>query len=395
MEKPEAAAFLADPGLISYPLSVLLLSLLFFSQQIYLAVGWGALAFGDAAANLAGQRWPGRRLSWNPAKSLAGLLGFWLAGTLASWGLLALIPASAYPAGVTLSTWGWILMIVMLVSAWAETLPGTLDDNLWVPLVAAGSAWLVVHGWQTGLPETLPEDALLMAIVVAVFMVLSWWSGKIDLTGTLTGGLLAMLLALGGGWAALGALFLLFVLGSVASAWGKKRKTEWGIAQEAGGKRSARHAFSNAGAAGVLGLAALLVPAWQDLCLMGILASLAAATSDTFSSEFGSLYGRRFVNILTLKPEVRGRDGVISLEGSLVGVAGALVVACCAGMVAGLGWLEIAWLILAATLANVIDSLLGASFQHWGLMTNDSVNFASTMLAAVIGMLWFLANGML
>ena len=381
IERGTASRFYRDPGLISYPLSILLLSLLFWDQQIYVVVGWGAMAFGDSAAQWLGQTWKSSLLSWNREKSWAGLAGFWLSGTLFTWLLLALIPSTTYPAGITWADWLPILAVVMGVSAWAESLRGSIDDNLWVPMVAAFVGWVTIEGLPFAMLQ-LPDDGILGASAIALFMLLSWLSGKIDLSGTLVGGILAGLIFAGSGWAGLGCLLLLFVIGSVASSFGKKKKQEWGLAQEQGGKRSARHAFCNAGVAGILGWIAFTQPELRFGLSIVMAASLASATSDTLSSELGTLIGRRYWSVLTLRKGTRGQDGMISLEGTLAGILGAGIVAGGYVLASGISAIWILPIVVAATLANIVDSLLGATFQTWDLMTNDSVNFASTLAGA-------------
>lgn len=382
LDKPESQRFWRDPGLISYPLSVLILSLIFWENQIYMAIGWGAMAFGDPAAQYVGKKWGNRKLSWNPEKSWIGMLAFWVVATIGTWILVAFLPARIYPNGILLQDWVLPLLVIMAGAALSESFRGSINDNLLVPIVTGCIAW----AWFTGVglgEMRIPEDWLLAVVAIGVFMLLSWFSGKIDLSGTLMGGLLALLIFAGGSWAGLGCLLLLFVLGSLASAFRRKEKQVLGVAQEAGGKRSITHAFSNAGVAGFLGALSLAVPEWQEACMAGIVASLATATSDTFSSEFGSLFGKRFVSVLTGKPGIRGQDGLISLEGTLAGLVGAGLLAIPYVLVSGNSWSWAPIIILAAMLGNVMDSMLGATFQRWMLMNNSSVNFAATLTGAI------------
>lgn len=382
LDKRESQRFWRDPGLISYPLSVLILSLVFWENQIFMAIGWGAMAFGDPAAQYFGQKWGKYSLNWNQDKSWLGMLAFWLAATAGSWILIMLLPENSYPVAMSQGEWGIVLMVVMGFAAIAESLAGTINDNLFVPIATGCMAWVYFHA--PGLEAViLPEDWGAAAIAIGIFMLLSWASGKIDLPGTLTGGLLAILIFAGGSWAGLGCLLLLFVLGSFASVFRRKEKQELGVAQEEGGKRSVRHAVSNAGIAGIFGGLAVIFPEWQEACLAGIVASLATATSDTFSSEFGSYYGQRFVSILTWQPGVRGEDGLISLEGTLAGVGGGMIIAVSFLLVAETSWMWVPLIVLAAMMGNLMDSLLGATFQRWQLMTNDSVNFAATLTGAL------------
>lgn len=379
-----------DLGLLSYPAAVLLLSLIFRNDQIFIVIGWGAMAFGDAAAQWAGLQYGRHRLPWNRNKSWQGKLAFWLVGAPATFLLLGLLPKTVH-LGLPWYDWLPIIGITMLITAWAETLPGTINDNLWVPLVAAGTAWLLVYGgpwdvlwWDWYRAAGIP--------VVLIFMVLSFISRKIDAAGTLTGGLLAALLVMGCGWGGLGSLFLLFVLGTLASGWKRRRKVELGLAQERGGKRSARHAFANAGVAGILGLLAWRFPEQEAMYTLMAIAALASALADTLSSELGSLYGRRFIDLRTGGPGRRGEDGVISVEGTLWGLAGAWLLILAYGVVSN--WPDHwPWLMIAAAVGNLLDSGLGASLQRNGLMTNDSVNFGGTLGAALCmgGILYILA----
>jgi len=187
----------------------------------------------------------------------------------------------------------------------------------------------------------------------------------------------------------LGLLLVFFAGGSFASGWGFAQKQALGAAQENHGIRSVVHALSNAGVAAACGILAWLLPNDAMLFKIMLAASLATATSDTFSSEFGTLYGKRFLNVLTLKPDTRGTDGVISLEGLAFGLLGSALVAVVFSL--GLGWGIWTILILGAGLAaNLTDSVLGATLQRRGLMTNHSVNFAATLFGALFALFFYL-----
>lgn len=382
LEKSEHQRFRWDPGLISYPLSVLIMSLIFWDHQFFIIVGWGAMAFGDPAAQYIGSRYGRKKIPWNPDKTYLGSLAFLIASGLGTFLLLKLVPQEIIPSEWSLM----ILLAAMLAATLAESLPGTINDNLLVPLVASGTAFVL----SMGLPFStwgFPPDMWFGAGTVGVFVLLSAFSGKIDWPGAITGGILAFLIFWAGSWAGLGSLFLLFVLGTTVSLIGRSRKAEWGIAQEDSGKRSVRHAFSNAGVAGILSVLALAFPQDAAPLILASVASLATATSDTFSSELGSLYGKRFVSVLTWKSGRRGEDGLISLEGTAAGVLGAVLIAVPFILVAGMSWTFAAVIVAPAVGGNLVDSLLGATFQAWGLMTNDSVNFAATASGAGMALL--------
>lgn len=228
-----------------------------------------------------------------------------------------------------------------------------------------------------------PEGTFIALFCVVCAAALSFFLKKMDLSGSVAGLCIAMAMFMGGSWPALLCLLAFFVLGVGATSWKKKYKQDLRLAQEAGGKRSHRHALANGGIAALWGILAYLNPDQQALYGCMMVGSLAAAASDTVSSELGNVYGSRYVDILTFRADTRGRDGVISLEGTLAGfIASALI-----GLIYGL-WmgslLTVSIIAVSGLLGNLADSALGASLQRRGLMNNDAVNLANTFIGALI-----------
>lgn len=223
-----------------------------------------------------------------------------------------------------------------------------------------------------------------LALVVLLSLA-SLLTGKISPGGALLGGLITFAMFLGASWTGILLIFLLFCLGTLASWWKRAWKKQAGLAQAQDGRRGAVHAFCNAGVAGGCGLAAWYYQ--SDTAQIMMAASIAAALSDTLSSELGNVYGRRFVDIISLKPATRGSDGAISLEGSFFGLLGALLIA----LLTGLAYQHTgkALSVLAAgVLGNMADSVLGATWQRQGLLNNHSTNFWATALAALSVWIW-------
>jgi len=208
----------------------------------------------------------------------------------------------------------------------------------------------------------------------------NFFNKRISFTGVLAGIIISVSVYVGAGFPGL-ILWMAFIgLGTAASQWKIELKSSWGLGQE---KRTAVHAFSNGGVAMVCGLASWMFPSHSHLFQAMIAASLASATADTLSSELGSIYGRRFINIVTLKPDQRGLDGVISWEGTLIGGLGSFMLATIYGL--STGWDPVFyWIGIAGILGNLFDSLLGATLQRRGYMNNHMVNFANTLFAALI-----------
>ncbi len=377
LERPEDKQRGVALGIVIYPCVLLLLSVIFYQQQIFLVVAWGAMAWGDGFAGIIGRASKGPTLAWNPAKSWPGLFAFVGIGSLMTWVWVLLLPEPSR-IGIGGAEWFMLISLAMIFAAWVESLPGLVDDNLAVPLVAALGAWI---GYQSlDAPISVPTDWIWGTLVVTALVIASFVSRKMNLSGALVGGLIALLIYLGAGFPGVALLFTFFVLGSIASSWRRDRKK--GLEQENKGRRSIRHAIANGGFSAFCGLCVWLHIADPTMWRLMLAAGLASATADTLSSELGNVYGKRFLNILTWRVDERGRDGVVSLEGTLLGALGASLVACVWFVATAQLW-QSALIFAAGLVGNAIDSVLGASLQRKGLMTNDSVNFANTLSAGL------------
>jgi uncharacterized protein (TIGR00297 family) len=211
----------------------------------------------------------------------------------------------------------------------------------------------------------------------------SVWAGKLTTAAAWLGGGLGLLIYLGSGFAGLALLALFFGLGTAASGWRVADKRRLGLAEENRGRRTAGQVVANAGVAGLLGLLAWRLPLAAPLAHLMLAGSFAAATADTLASELGNVYGRRYYNILTWRPDARGLNGVVSLEGTALGLAGtaALAVVYCLRF----GWgPAFGWLLVAGTAGNLADSVLGATLERGGYLTNNAVNFLNTLTGALV-----------
>jgi uncharacterized protein (TIGR00297 family) len=223
---------------------------------------------------------------------------------------------------------------------------------------------------------------LLLILFLAIGGLLSVWTGKLTVAGALTGVVLALLLYGGAGWTGIALMAVFFILGTVATSWRRSKKEKLGIAEKDKGRRKASQVVANGGVGTLLALLSYIYPQQKDIFLTMIAAAFSAATADTLSSELGTVYGRKFYNILSFKKDTRGLDGVVSVEGTVCGIAGSCIIA---GVYAiGCGWsLNFLWIVIAGTIGNVSDSLLGASAERRHVLHNDAVNFLNTLIAAL------------
>jgi uncharacterized protein (TIGR00297 family) len=236
----------------------------------------------------------------------------------------------------------------------------------------------------------MPASDPYVYIILIAAAIWSYTTGKLTLAGSVIGALIGFIIFKGGGLPCFVMLTFFFTVGSAATKWQRGKKALMNAEDNQKSRRTAAQVLANAGVAALLSLWAWLQPEYLSLAQMMIAGSFAAATADTLSSELGTVYGSRFYNIITLKKDAPGLDGVVSLEGTLIGIIGAAAIA--AIYCIGYGWTEhFILIILAGFTGNLLDSVLGAWLERKGLIGNNVVNFLNT--AAGGGICWiFIAS---
>jgi uncharacterized protein (TIGR00297 family) len=375
-------------GIFLYPLAVLGLVLFFWNSLWMAAAVWGVLAVGDGMATIVGQAVGGPRLPWNRGKGWAGVLAFVVFGTAAAAVLMAwtarlpLDPASWHASRTVALAFG-----LALACALVESMPTTLDDNLTVPLVGA----LVLPLFAQAEPRMLLADPGLDGrvavglVVNAVIAALAFFARSIDLPGALSAIAIGTTITAALGLPGLALMVAFFVLGSAATRMGYARKAARGIAQEKGGARGWRHAWANGGVPAFLALMAGLSAApLRDVLVLAYAASVATAAADTCSSEVGKAFGRRTFLITSLRPVPAGTEGAVSVEGTLGGLLGAVVVAALGALLGLYGWTAAALIALAGLLGSLAESLVGTVAEKRGWLDNNLLNALNTAIGAVL-----------
>jgi dolichol kinase len=236
-------------GILLYPLAVLMLILMFPSRLDIAAAAWAILALGDGAATLVGQAVRSSPLPWNRDKSVAGTAAFIGLGAiggvaLAGWTRTAIDPQPS----MTFTILAPVVAAVMAASV--ETIPVQLDDNISVPATAAAVLWLASIGSAAVLHDALPSILATLPWALAVNIPVSYIGYRaktVSLSGWIGGAVIGLVIyaCLGGGaWLF---LFATFLVASVTSRLGLKRKLLLGIAEGRGGRRGAGNAIANCG----------------------------------------------------------------------------------------------------------------------------------------------------
>jgi uncharacterized protein (TIGR00297 family) len=238
-------------------------------------------------------------------------------------------------------------------------------NNPWLVAIALNSILLLV---STAIPKKLltPAGAI------------NAWGLGVVVWGTL-------------GWRGYGVVMFYFLVGSAVTRIGMAQKEAAGIAEKRGGARGPENVWGSAFTAMVcaIGVAAIklgwLNPGWESLLILGYVASFATKLSDTTASEVGKAYGKSTFLITTLKPVPRGTEGAISLEGTIAGIIGGILISLVAYSLGLITFTSVITCTIAAFVATNIESVIGATLQSdldW--LSNELVNVINTIVGAVV-----------
>lgn len=229
--------------------------------------------------------------------------------------------------------------------------------------------------------------------------------------GQLHGWLLGVIIWGSLGWQGYAVVMFYFLVGSGVTRIGKAQKEAEGIAEKRSGARGPENVWGSALTATLCAVAVLALsifgdtggifgdtgkmPVPQDailpvsqgvisLLLLGYAASFCTKLSDTCASEIGKAYGKHTFLITTLQPVPRGTEGAVSLEGTIAGIVGSILIAFVSWAVGVIDLTGIVFCVVAAFIATNIESVIGATVQskfEW--LTNEVVNFFNTLIGAI------------
>lgn len=328
------------------------------------------LAFGDLARVLARERWT------DPILTAAGFVG---------GGALAILLAFALVGSVTES--GHSLALVAFVAASGALTAGLLRSVFFesdLPLVMITVAlllWLLL-----GLGVTVDQTRVAVGLALTVVLGgIAYGLGTASIAGMITGVLLALFAVVLGGYGWFAVLVTFFAIGGLAAKYRYDEKRERGIAEPNRGARGSGNVLANSAVALVTVLAFAAsgqVGVAPGLFRFAFTGSVAAALSDTLSSEIGGLYDDPRL-ITTFERVDAGTDGAVTLPGELAGLLGAALIAGMAGLFFGWGPASLGIVVVAGIAGMTVDSLLGATLEGT-VLNNQGVNLLATLAAAIV-----------
>jgi len=343
-------------GTVFYPLSFLILVLLFWYRAPFvLSVSILVLALADAGAAIVGEsyRTPTEYRLTSDKKSVEGSMAMFIITFVTIYaGLLQfglpehrLFEYAFLVSGITALT----------ATAW-EAISARGLDNLTVPLATALLlAIFVLPSMQVDLQQYALGTSLAVLIAVA-----SYYVGFLSLSGSVAVYLLASPVFGIGGWKWTLPILAFFVLSSLLSKVGKKRKAEISDIFEKGSTRDYAQVLANGGIPGVLLLSSLFIHGIDFFPLY--VAAVAAVTADTWGTEIGLMTRNKTYLITTFREAPAGVNGGVSALGLVGSAVGSGIVALTALPWLS-GWSVVLVIALVGILASLVDSLLGVTLQ--------------------------------
>ena len=331
------------------------------------------VAYGNFGQRVAG------RLSTDEVVAAAG---FVVTGFVCGTGAI-IIAARTASLSVSTATALFLAGTGALVAALFRSVLFERDD----PLVLLSVGLLLWLFFELG-PAVSTTRVFIALGVSAVLGYVAYALDTASLPGMLTGVLLSLLTIVLGGYGWFAMLITFFGLGGLSTKYQYEAKQDRGIAEANEGARGSGNVLANS----IVALVAVLLWAASPthiavdptLFLYAFAGAVAAAMTDTFSSEFGGLYDNPRL-ITTFERVEPGTDGGVTWQGVVAGLVGAGIIAgIAAATIDPVGPTGAALILLCGFVGMTVDSVLGATVEGT-VVGNQGVNTLATLAAALTG----------
>ncbi len=294
-------------------------------------------------------------------------------------------PVASLISGGSLSSERILFLVILGGLSGAFLHHVSKERDFTVPFGTAMVMWLFSFDYP--LPE-LPR-ILLICIFALVLGIGAYFAKAADSDAVLSETIVCLLVILFAGLSWFILLLAFYLLGGAFTRYGYSQKHKLGIAQSHGGRRGYKNVYSNSLVPLVLAICFGVYG--NDVFIFAFIASVATANGDTLASEIGETSRSKPRMITTLKETEPGVDGGVTPLGEAASLAGAIII----GLLAtGMGMAGVFGIVVAAIggfLGTNFDSLLGATLQSRGILSNNGVNLVATAFGALVGgALWYI-----
>ncbi|MCE8424276.1 MAG: TIGR00297 family protein [Candidatus Methanoperedens sp.] len=295
------------------------------------------------------------------------------------------------PYGIPYGMLFFLAVLGALTGALLESITKN-EDNIIIPFGSAMTMWLFYNFRYSYDVDTL----YLIKVLIFAFILgyLSYRARIADISAMLSATLIGVIIIISSDISSFFVLLTFFLLGSLFTRYKYSYKLAHGTAEKKGGVRGYKNVFSNSLAALAIAVAIGIFPTHRLLLLSAFLGSIATACGDTLASEIGETYSKEPRMITTFQKVKPGTDGGISPLGEFAAFFGANAIAFMAFIlipdIRNNAYILLI-VIAGGFIGTNIDSVLGATFQQKGYLTNNGVNLLATISGAIVsGVLYHL-----
>jgi len=262
------------------------------------------------------------------------------------------------------------------------------------------------------------QNLLLAFFFSGLIVALAFWRGSLSPSGAAAALLVGFLIFGFGGWVWGVLLAIFFISSSLLSHFKEEQKRQAAEKFDKGHRRDMGQVLANGGLGSFVAVLSFLAP--LDLWFPLFIGIMATVTADTWATELGTLAKRPPRLITTGRPVEVGTSGGVSPLGTIMSLAGGLLIGLIAGLFSDGSPLLIATLsgALGGLVGSLFDSLLGATVQQiyycdvcqkdtervihkcghetrplrgWSWLNNDLVNLIASAVGGLVAVAFWTA----
>ena len=334
-------------GTIFFPLSYLFLAGLFWDYSNHITASFLILAIADPIASIIGSN-NKKNKSYNvlgDKKSLVGSTAMFLCSAIIISLLSQLIFTHLSPGFKLIAILSTSLTITI-----AEGLSYKGSDNLTIPI----TAFLFIELFNHLNKINFVIEFLFIITIIVLLLFMFYIKKHLSISGFIGAALMAALLFGFGGYSYIYPIVVFFITSTILSFF-KKQNTK--IIKS---DRTIKQVYANGGIA--LFICILNHFFSHSLIYPCFLASVAAANSDTWGTEFGKKSNKNPIDILSGNVVIDGVSGGITLYGTIGSILGSILIG-----IIGYYFITdikiIFLIIISGFISSIFDSILGSSVQ--------------------------------
>ncbi len=340
-------------GTIYFPISYLIVSLFFWEYSEYIIICLSILAFSDPIASLVGAKVknPTSFIIWKDKKTIQGTISFFLFSFL----LVSLGMYHMSNLALNKIIFGAIITSTLATASEITSYEGS--DNITIPIISILSMIVFFDQNQSLSLQYSNRELFIILLAVQIILYLSSKLKYLSLDGFVGASIMSIFITLLGSFYHLISMSIFFVLSSILGkllnniTYNKTEETNRNIVQ----------VYANGGIPLIICIFGFLYPNSYSFPLF--LASISAAMSDTWGTEFGRLSKVRPISILNFKSVDHGISGGITIVGTLGSLIGAIIFGILTYLTSYANKEIIFFVIICGFLSSIFDSILGASAQ--------------------------------